>query len=398
MGKLNPGRKTALKALISSAKGTHIEYTLSESTCDTRDLALAWFIVYGVLRHQGQLDAMLEPFCKGKWKKIEDVPKNALRIGLFESIFSRTPERAAVSQAVELVKRSGHKSASGLVNAVLRKSIKAEVPPGILNVPEWLREHFVGYENILIEQPPVNIATKSLERPPGIECDEIKLSDDTIEGVFRVNQSTNDLKSWPGFERGEWWVMDPAAALVVDLGVEALGNPSQFTALDVCAAPGGKTWRLMSKGADIFACDISEKRLMKFNENALRLGFKPNTYKWDWSKKPLNKVPKCDLVLVDAPCTGTGVMRRHPEIRWRREQSELGQITENQYNILKNSADLVSDSGVLVYSVCSILPEEGINVVENLEGWEIMNRRKTFPPDSKEDGFQIYILKKQGLI
>ena len=389
--KVNPGRQYALDTLIGVDRHESIERAALQWKCTERDRALAWHIVYGVLRRRGQLDEILHRNVKGGLKRLKPLVLYILRIGLFEVLFSRTPTHAAISQAVELTKRSKHRFASGLVNAVLRKSQDSKLGSTLLNAPEWLQPYFEESPDWLVQKPKVHIALAKLSDCP---IQDSHPYSDTVDSLYTVNGSVINLVDWPGYEEGQWWIMDPAAARVVDMGVQAIGNPKTFTAIDCCAAPGGKTWRLISKGARVTSTDLSEHRLEKLREGAKRLKMSPIIQQWDWSRAPLSGHETVDLVLVDAPCSGTGVIRRHPEIRWNRKKTDIlaNQIIQRQ--IISNASQLVKPNGVLVYSVCSILPQEGLDVANSLSGWSVYKQLTTYPTLSDEDGFQIFVLKK----
>lgn len=184
--------------------------------------------------------------------------------------------------------------------------------------------------------------------------------------------------------------MDAAAAKVADIVSELAGSGG--TVLDACAAPGGKTFRMISAGCEVMAVDASEKRFIRFDANADRLQLKIKTKVHDWRFGPMANLPLFDAVLVDAPCTGLGTARRHPEIIWRREPGDPAAMAITQLEILKNAAQHVKPGGHLVYAVCSTEPEEGEQVAEGLEGWTVQSAWASVPPTGDEDGFQAFVL------
>jgi 16S rRNA (cytosine967-C5)-methyltransferase len=184
---------------------------------------------------------------------------------------------------------------------------------------------------------------------------------------------------------------------VADLGWEALGRPTEgWTALDACAAPGGKSFRLATRGAAVTAVDAQARRLQKVGEGARRLGLPVQEAVHDWLRGPCATLGLYDLVLVDAPCTGLGTLRRHPEIKWRRLRSDPAAMAIRQVPILQAAAAHVRPGGVVVYAVCSPEPEEGIRVVEALQGWSIERSLRFAPPAGDEDAFQAFLLRKAG--
>jgi 16S rRNA (cytosine967-C5)-methyltransferase len=197
--------------------------------------------------------------------------------------------------------------------------------------------------------------------------------------AFRLPDGAGAIEELPGFEEGRWWVMDPAALAVADL-VGALAPGTE--ALDACAAPGGKSFRLASRGARVFSTDLDEARLARVQEGAERLDLPVWAEIHDWTVAPLPRT--FPVVLVDAPCTGLGTLRRHPDIRWRRRPEDIAAAAARQRAILANAAKCVAPGGVLVYAVCSPEPEEGPAVAATL-GWPIEAVFDNAPAGGGED-------------
>ena len=199
----------------------------------------------------------------------------------------------------------------------------------------------------------------------------------------------------PGFADGRWWVMDPASVVVADLLHEAI--PEGAAVLDACAAPGGKTLRLATLDHTVRAIDLEPHRLKLLGEGSRRVGVSdrvtPEVH--DWLTGPLPEQPQFAGVLVDAPCSALGIVRRHPEIRWRRLPSDPPAMAIRQRAILQQAATHVSEDGVLVYSVCSPLPEEGPAVVESLEDFQVVLAWSSAPPVGDEDAFQAFVLRRR---
>ncbi|MEC8425319.1 MAG: RsmB/NOP family class I SAM-dependent RNA methyltransferase, partial [Myxococcota bacterium] len=196
-----------------------------------------------------------------------------------------------------------------------------------------------------------------------------------------------------GFAEGRWWVMDPAAAAVADLAVGAAAGPAPRI-LDACAAPGGKSLRMASRGSGVVAVDQSATRLARVKEASIRTGLPVETVQHDWLKGPQPDLGKFDVVLVDAPCTGLGTIRRHPEIKWRRLPTDPAAMALRQRMILGAASQHVVPGGALVYAVCSPMEEEGEPVVASLQGWHVRDRLATFPPAGDEDAFQAFVLER----
>jgi 16S rRNA (cytosine967-C5)-methyltransferase len=209
------------------------------------------------------------------------------------------------------------------------------------------------------------------------------------DGVYRVPSGAGSPEAWPGFEEGRWWVMDPVAVAVADLCGEVEGA----AVLDTCAAPGGKSFRLASRGARVIATDADEGRLGRLRAGAARLGVAVEVRTHDWAMSAASVV--ADVVLVDAPCSGLGVVRRHPDIRWRRVAADLPGFAARQRAILQHAATCVRPGGALVYAVCSPEPEEGEEIAATL-GWREEARLCNAPARDGEDVFQAFRLRAPG--
>lgn len=389
--RLNPGRLAAVRALLAVEEGEHAEDALARlAPADPADRALAWHLVLGVLRQRSGLDAVISAAAKRTPRNIDPEALAALRMGVFELRFSRTPPHASVDQAVEAARAAGVGHAAGFVNAVLRKQGDFTPPPADrLGHPAWLvarwRARFGDDADRWMEAnnspAPVSIVAK--EDPSGVARDfqhgGLALTP-VGDGVLRLPEGVGAVEELPGFAEGRWWVMDPAAVAVADLA----GDVDNKTALDTCAAPGGKSFRLASRGARVTATDVDATRLARVDEGAARLGLSVATRVHDWGWGPMEG--RFDVVLVDAPCTALGLLRRHPDIRWRRRPEDIPAAAEKQRALLANAAKCVAPGGVLVYAVCSPEPEEGPDVAATL-GWPIEATFSNAPALDGADAF-----------
>lgn len=402
MSKVNPGRLAALRALLLIEQGVHADEALAElAPRDGVDRGLAWHLTLGVLRRCGALDTVLARFSRRPIQALDPVPRNALRIGLFEGALSRTAAHAAVDQAVEACRAAGQGQASGFVNAILRRAIAEGLPDDpFLDLPPWLAKRWADWGDWvarLAVQPPLSgVAARPGYRP----------APDT-EPAFAAGQPVRDAFVWPGqrgaveqlpgFAEGLWWVMDPSAAAVADLvidAVEAAGQGRGARVLDAAAAPGGKSLRMRAAGCEVLATDASAHRLERVREGASRTGLHVETAVHDWLVGPMPDAGRFAAVLVDAPCTGLGIVRRHPEIRWLRHPTDPAAMALRQLPILRNASHHVAPGGALVYAVCSPFPEEGQGVVERLEGWRVERAWCSTPPQGDEDAFQAFVLRR----
>jgi 16S rRNA (cytosine967-C5)-methyltransferase len=277
-------------------------------------------------------------------------------MGMVQHFVMATPAHAVVNTSVELTKKVD-KAFAGLVNAVLKKAIA--LPPGefrakavSLYFPDWVNAALSGDDKdslavALLEEPALDILHKPEWQPPD------GFGESLLPHHLRLPKGAGRIEHLPGFAEGQWWVQDIAASLPVRL----LGDLKGRTVLDACAAPGGKTAQLCSLGAQVTAVDQSRDRLQRLRQNMQRLHFDPKVIEADllaWQpQQPF------DAVLLDAPCSATGTLRRNPDIAWLREPAEIQRLVAMQRRMLARTSGWVKPGGILIYAVCSLLPEEG---------------------------------------
>jgi 16S rRNA (cytosine967-C5)-methyltransferase len=383
-----------MRALIEVEDGAFAEDMLARFAPDkASDRGLAWHLCLGTLRLQGSLDRVIQPHLRQPLADLDSPVRVALRLGTFEATQSRTPARAAVHQAVEAVRAVGCGRASGLVNAVLRKTSVQTLdgsPTG--NLPDWLAGRWGAHTDWLqrIQKPArIHVAGKP---PSGVECEPSELRGARVKDLWRLPEGIGSITALEGFVEGHFWVMDSAAAYVADLVFDAVGAGG--TVLDACAAPGGKSFRMAQCGLDVTATDREVVRLERMSENLERLQMDIPLHVHDWSTGPSSDLGLFDAVLVDAPCSALGTVRRHPEILWRRQLGDIHALSVIQRKVLRHAAEHVKPGGSLLYAVCSPEPEEGINVVESLEGWHVSGEWNSVPPLGDEDAFQAFVLQR----
>lgn len=325
-------------------------------------------------RQRGALDAALAQATRRPVERLDPPVRAALRLGLYELWFGRAPPHAAVDQAVRVSKalRVGH--AAGLVNAALR-GVGAPTPqPAEVNHPAWLverRRARHGVERVAAwcaqEDLPAPLALVARDAglalaqalaAAGLDPRPASAAGVPVPGTFWVLDAPPRVEALPGFAEGAFWVMDPAAAAVADLAAAAPG----LRVLDACAAPGGKTLRLAAQGAEVIATDLPE-RLPPVHANLARTGLRAQVAARDWLEEGDEGLGTFDVVLLDAPCSGLGTLRRHPEIRWSRRPSDLAAYALQQRRLLDRLAPRVRPGGALVYAVCSPEPEEGAQLI-----------------------------------
>ncbi len=384
-------RKLALEILLRlERKETDVSTILDE--CIRRqqlkhtDTSLLTELVYGVLRWRGRLDWIIKQFTSGK--KVERKILNVLRLGVYQLLLlDKIPPYAAINETVELAKQ--HKVKRNFVNAVLRQiqrereNIKypdaTENPiyhlAVVLSYPEWLVERWVkrhGFDwtydfcKANNQVAPLSIRTNTLRINRETLAEMLKqegvsvhISEVVPEGLRLIEHPS--LRTLDAYKSGLFQVQDESSMLVAHI----LDPKPGERILDVCAAPGGKTThiaQLMQNQGEILAVDISEIRLALVKQNCKRLGINiAKTVKAD-ARKISNSIA-FDRVLVDAPCSTLGTLRRHPGVRWRRTPEQIRVLSELQFDILKNASKYVKQDGILVYSTCTIEPEENESVV-----------------------------------
>ena len=343
-----------------------VEAALSGSDLEPRDRAFARLLATTAIRRLGQIDDALSRLLDRPLPLRPPALMNLLRIGAAQLLFVGTPAHAAVATTVDVADHRGLSHGKGMVNAVLRRlsregaEIVAEQDAARLNLPEWLRARWLkNYGNDGLAA----IVAQHLVEPP-LDINLMPASDFDLwaERLGAVRSPTGTLRrpvggritELPGFDEPAWWVQDAAASLPVRL----FGDLSDQTVYDLCAAPGGKTIQLAAAGAKVTAIDRSPARLALVRENLHRLGLNAtviaaDALAWEPADGP------ADAVLLDAPCSATGTVRRHPDVIWLRQPRDLEQLTRLQTALLERAAHLLKTGGVLVYCTCSLEPEEG---------------------------------------
>ncbi|MBE6918190.1 MAG: 16S rRNA (cytosine(967)-C(5))-methyltransferase RsmB [Ruminococcaceae bacterium] len=367
-----------------------LKRTIAKNKLDSREAALATRLSYGVIQNKLLLDYYISCYCTQKAEKLESVIRNILRIGGYQILFmDKIPHHAAVNEAVEMTRRANRPKAAGMVNAVLRKFVAnwMNMPalPGAtadyLSVryshPKWLVERLMellgpeeaeAYFRMNNEIVPTTIQTNTLKTTAEELEKELRHAGVTVEkhpwlpGCFEVS-ATGDLESLPAFTEGRFMVQDAAARLVATIAQPA----PDAKVMDVCAAPGGKSFALaidMKDQGQIVSCDIHPHKLKLIESGAQRLGITSiRAAQADGREPHAAWQQTADLVVADVPCSGLGIIRKKPDIRYKNPK-ELAQLPAIQLAILKNASTYVRSGGTLIYSTCTVLPEENEAVTE----------------------------------
>lgn len=373
MGGISPARTVAFDVLEKTERGGYASDLLlrDSATLDARDAGLASEIVFGCLRYQAQLDYLIEHF-SGRRSRLDAEVRIALRMGMYQiRHLDRVPRHAAVTESVELVKRARKRSASGFVNAVLRK-VNADTvawPDRAtgLSSPEWLLARWDREFGADVAEA---IARAALEQP-----------------VTYIRAGGKTLTGQEAGPTGR--IQDIGAQSIVPLLELEAGQ----TFLDLCAAPGNKTAQALESGVQAIACDLHWKRLKALDDlpDCRRVVLD--------ARQPLPFVGRFDRILVDAPCSGTGTLGRNPEIKWRLAPSNLKELHGVQVVILRNAVDQLNPGGRLVYSTCSLEREENQDVIDALLGERpqirLLQVRRRIPGRDPGDGFYAAVLTSE---
>ncbi|MBV9828446.1 MAG: MFS transporter [Alphaproteobacteria bacterium] len=335
-----------------------------------RDRAFARLLVATVLRRLGQTDALIRECLNTPLPPRAAIVHDILRVGIAQLLFLRTPPHAAVATSVDLAHGRGFLSHKGLVNAVLRR-LSVEGADRVerqdaarLNTPDWLWQSWSGAYG---EEQARAIAVAHLKEAP-LDLTLRSDDDDWLEKLQATRLPTGSLRrpaggsivSLPGYAEGAWWIQDAAASLPVRL----LDGVADRHVVDLCAAPGGKTAQLANAGARVTAIDRSTRRLDRLISNLARLSLPVSAVAADaliW--RPDQPV---DAVLLDAPCTATGAIRRHPDVPHLKNPDDVARLSVVQENLLRAAVDMLRPGGVLVFCTCSLEPEEGPRRIEAL--------------------------------
>jgi 16S rRNA (cytosine967-C5)-methyltransferase len=383
-------RSAAAEALIAVlTRGAPLESALERhcaaKNLPPRDIAFARNLVLTTLRRLGEIEAAVASCLERPLPKGALHARVALHLGVCQILFMRTPAHAAVATSVALAEAGGGGRLKGLVNAVLRRIARtpdrylAGANAGRVNTPAWLwarwsgafgEETCRGIAEAHLREPPLDLAVKN---DPDLWAR--RLNGRVLPtGAVRLDD-VSAIGALDGYTEGAWWVQDAAAQLPARL----LGDVRGRIVFDLCAAPGGKTAELARAGAEVVAVDRSPARVGRLRANLARLKLDAETVVGDL----LGWAPgrTADAVLLDAPCTATGTIRRHPDIPRVRKPDDIAALAATQEKLLRVAADLVRPGGVLVYCVCSLEPEEGPGLINRFLGSGVPFARESVRAD-----------------
>jgi 16S rRNA (cytosine967-C5)-methyltransferase len=393
-------RKSALAVLNTLDEGQRtLDSLLEDFSTDNIDIprreqSLLRALVFGVLRWKGRLDYVISHFSRTRFDKINPIVLNILRLALFQIIYlDRIPDSAAVNTAVEMAKASGAPWVIGYVNALLRKAAREhpsmswpdleQAPIASLAVeksfPEWIIRKWLYRYGLKTTADlcdsvntiaPITVRTNTLRISPAQLLEKLADKAGQVQSTLyapdgiTIVDPVASIPEFSAFKSGCFQVQDEAAQLV-----SLLLNPRPGeTVLDACAGLGGKTGhiaQLMNNTGMVVALDLNAKKLQRLEAEMQRLGItivSSHCFNIETGVSP-EQFSEFDRVLLDAPCSGLGVMRRNPDIKWRTSKRNLSKFKSRQIRLLENISHLVKPSGILVYAVCSSEPEENEMVI-----------------------------------
>jgi 16S rRNA (cytosine967-C5)-methyltransferase len=423
MTKIN-SREIALKILFDiEAKSAFANETIEDYSnrfgLSSLDRRFVRELVNGVTKLRRRLDYILSFFLKDDIRDLTPWIRNILRLGLYQiEYLDRVPDRSAVDESVKLAKRFGHKGTAGLVNAVLRNYLrdrkrvvfpsmgkeKVKAIGTIYSFPDWMVEDWLrqsGEEKTIKLCEAFNqkanfsfrlnsLKIKQMDLEGALDRKKLKYRRGDFLNNFYWIESKIDLEYLFLFSKGYVYPQDESAGFPVLL----LDPKPGETILDICAAPGGKLTylaELMKNSGKLTALDISQDRMKKIKENCLRLGIENVDFQIgdarNYSTEPGNKI------LIDAPCSGLGVLGRNSDARWQKKREDLKRLAEAQSAILFNASDLVKKDGVIVYTTCSLAEEENEKVIE-----QFLEQRKEFKKEDASDFVDQRAVNKNGFV
>jgi len=428
MERINPARSAAFASLLKMKGGKYtnleVNATLNRSNLSEADRGLYTALVYGVVERAVTIDAIIKKYSRSPIEEADEEAICALRLGIYQLAFmDRIPDHAAVDESVNLAP----KKARGYVNAILRSFIRDEkmIPVAekgsveylslSYSVPEELCERFISWygfdetEEIFksfLEREDITLRVNTLRITPekaaemlSGEISPFSPNCITVSGFDGVSE---------GIEEGLWFVQDSASALCADV----LGAKRGELIADTCACPGGKSFAVaicMENEGEVHSFDIHANKLTLIEKGAKKLGIGIiKTEARDARKPDESLIGKCDRVLCDAPCSGLGVIGKKPDIKYK-DLSEVDRLPDIQYNVLCGASEYVKNGGVLVYSTCTLNPEENFGVCQKFLSkhpefslcsfeWakgESNGSLTLFPHKDKTDGFYICKMVKE---
>jgi 16S rRNA (cytosine967-C5)-methyltransferase len=365
-----PSRNIIYNILVAVDEGIHLDKSLAANQAllklNDRDRRFVRLLVTTSLRYRGQLEKVLAPLMTRRPFGAQANANLILLMGAAQLLLLKTGAHAAVNSTVELMRQTGFDRLCGLANAVMRRLTREgeellAATNTVDNLPVWLQQSWRHYwgdavtmaiADLAMQPPPLDISVK---RDVTVWAE--KLEAQHIGGNSLRREFDGDPSLLVGFDEGAWWVQDAAAALPAQL----LNVKAGQTVIDLCAAPGGKTAQLITAGGTVTAIDNNRKRLDRLRRNLDRLQLSASLVLGDG--KDYRPNAPVDAVLVDAPCSATGTIRRRPDILNKRDAEDISALQKLQWELATNALGWLRAGGRMVYATCSLQPEEGEDIV-----------------------------------
>ena len=377
----NP-REISAQILYKIYEGLSVERSTLNSKLflrlDQRDKSFVMLLILNTLRRNGQIDLVISKFAKKPFQK-NSLIRNLLRISVSQILFINIPDYPIVNEAVNISKKYGsEKFVNGILRNICRRKKKLlEDTSYNLNVPNWIKkdilksygkEYLDSFSKQIIKEPSIDIKIKQTLTTR--RWDKILNGKKIFSDLVRIKESKR-IEDLPSFKNGDWWVQGLSATLPVVLinNIFTEVDRSKISILDVGSAPGGKTFQLLDSGYEVTSIEISKRRIRRLKENSNRLKLKCNVVNTDFMKFKAKKLFDC--ILIDAPCSGSGLIQKKPEILVRKKN--ISSLIEKQRLMLEYATKNVKTGGYIIYAVCSILSEEGKDQIENF-----LKNNKTF--------------------
>lgn len=381
------GAARAVAAVLG--QGRTLEAALLDAELAPADRAFAQALAFGALRFGHRLKEVVGPLANRRWDAIAPPLQALLLVGLYQLEYAETAAHAAVSATVEAARQLGEGRASGLVNACLRRFQRERVSlleaadrsvGGRTSHPAWLADalerDYPGHAERVMEannaHPPLTLRANLARTTVADLAEELAAAGNETHGVPFAPAALDlarplDVRALPAFQAGRCSVQDAAAQLAVPLLAAAPG----MRVLDACAAPGGKTGHLLEAVpglAELVALDVDPLRAERIRDNLQRLGLSANVVVGDALDPRVGGDGPFDRILLDAPCSGTGVIRRHPDIKWLRRPRDVAALAARQGALLDTLWGRLAPGGRLVYATCSVLKAENVRVIRAFLG------------------------------
>ena len=344
------------------------------NSLSAQNRAFVRMLVSTALRRLGQIDDFIRRATEKNSPPSPPLLHHLLRLGATQIAFMDVPDYAAADTSVRIADERQLSRQRGLVNAVLRRIARehrdwtSKQDIARMNMPDWLMKLLIADYGLRtaaeialanMAEAPLDISIKN----PGMRDHWAASLNAAILPTGTLRRAEGGMvRDLPGFDDGMWWVQDAAAALPVNL----LGEIEGKTVIDLCAAPGGKTAQMAARGAHVIALDRSAARLARLGQNLRRLRLDKNVHIETADAAAWRPKDKVEFILLDAPCTATGTIRRHPDVPYLKSEADVTRLGDVQQRLLDNASEMLVPGGILIYCTCSLLKDEGERQIEKL--------------------------------